>query len=66
MVAYVFSRLCVVPTDKTAMTNREMVMADLSYLVDKVDSNARQRRRAVTADFLFVEEHGNGNRVEEE
>jgi len=63
MVADVFSRLCIVPTGKTAMTNREMVMADLNYLIDIVDSNAQQHRRAVIADFLFAK--GNDDEDEE-
>src|SRR5438105_4672659 len=66
MVADVFSRLCVIPAGKTAMTNCEIVMADLNYLVDSVDSNAQQCRRAATVDFLFVEEPDDGGREEEE
>ena len=47
MVADAFSRLCVIPADKhMAMTNREMVMADVSST--DVDS------RADTADFLYI------------
>ena len=66
MVADVFSHLCIIPTVKTVMTNHEMVMTDLNYLLNNIDSNARQHRRAVTADFLFAESNGNGDREEGE
>jgi transposase InsO family protein len=52
MIADVFSRLCVVPTGKIAMTNREMVMADLD-LSKIADINGRRQLNNSTADFLF-------------
>ena len=42
MVADTFSRLCIIPADKhLAMTNREMVMADIN-LFEVVDIESRR------------------------
>jgi RNase H-like domain found in reverse transcriptase/Reverse transcriptase (RNA-dependent DNA polymerase) len=54
MIADVFSRLCVVPAGKVAMTNREMVMADLD-LSKIADTNGRLQLNNFTANFLFSE-----------
>ena len=53
MIADVFSRLCIIPADKhSAMTNREIVMADINLL--EADVEHRRRVRYDTVDFLFT------------
>ena len=55
MVADVFSRLCIIPADKhSAMTNREMVIADYN-LFEIVDIESRHRARFNTVDFLLAD-----------
>src|SRR5271170_573529 len=57
MIADVFSRLCIIPAENhSAMTNREMVMADYN-LFDIADIEARRRARARfnTVDFLLAD-----------
>src|SRR5438045_717757 len=55
MVADVFSRLCIIPAGKrSAMTNREMVMADYN-LFEIADIESRRRARFNTVDFLLAD-----------
>ena len=55
MIADAFSRLCIIPADKhSAMTNREMVMADIN-LFEVVDIESRRRARFATVDFLLAD-----------
>ena len=56
MIADVFSRLCIIPAEsRSAMTNREMVMADYN-LFDIADIEAgRRRARFDTVDFLLAD-----------
>src|SRR5204863_8364075 len=55
MVADVFSHLCIIPADKrSAMTNREMVMADYN-LFEVADIESRRRARFNSVDFLLAD-----------
>jgi hypothetical protein len=52
MIADVFSRLCVIPAENpSAMTNREMIMADYN-LFGVADIEARRGAPFNTVDFL--------------
>ena len=58
MIADVFSRLCIIPADKrSAMTNREMVMADYN-LFEVADIESRRRARYNSVDFLLADTSG--------